>query len=159
MAGVAVSNQVHVRNQFGRFMEACSLAAKETVEQIIEEGADMSRLLAPRGHKPDPRTIPIADSIESEMLSRTSGRWVARARHSMAQETGAVPHVIAGRPDLSFFWDEQGRWFVPAADFYGQPGLVTTVNHPGNPPHPYLRPAYEAVRGRAVAIMRVHYPS
>ena len=158
MGDVAVSNRVIARSAIGRFIEDCSRAAHETVREMVEEGAQLSRDMAPVGVKHDSRTLPLAQSIVPQMFSRTSGGWVATARHSLAQELGARPHTIEGNPDLSFFWEERGRRFIPAQDYYGRPGMVTVVNHPGNPPQPYLRPAYERIMVRWSRIAKRYYP-
>lgn len=156
--GFAVSNRVVARNNIGQFIRECEVAAERTIEKAVREGAALSRTFAPVGHKPDLRTIPLKDSIYTKMFGRTSGEWGAAARHALAQEKGAGPHIIAGDPDLSFFWEAKGRRFVPASEFYHTPGLVTIVNHPGNPAHPYLRPAYEIISQRIMAIARGEYP-
>jgi hypothetical protein len=158
MAGIAVSNRVISRNGIGRFIAECEQGATGTVQDAIDRGADLSRSLAPVGHKVDKRTIPLKDSISSAMTSATSGHWVAAARHALAQEFGAGPHVIAGSPGLSFYWEEAGRMFVPAEIYYNTPGKVTIVNHPGNPAQPYLRPAYEVVMGEIMSIAAANYP-
>lgn len=156
--GFAVSNRVVARNHIGRFIDECSLAAKNTIEKAVHDGADLSRDFAPVGYKADLRTIPLKDSIRVRMRGRTSGEWYATARHALPQEFGAGPHPIYGDPDLSFFWEAKGRRFVPAQEFYNQPGMVTVVNHPGNPAQPYLRPAYELISQRIMAIARGFYP-
>lgn len=156
--GLAVSNRVTARNDIGRFIKECEMAAKRTIERAVEEGAQMSRDFAPVGHKVDERTVPLAQSIKSRMLSRTSGEWYATARHALPIEFGAAPHEIYGSPGLKFYWESAGRMFVPAEIYYNQPGLVTVVNHPGNAPQPYLRPAYKAIMDRIMAIARAEYP-
>lgn len=155
---IGVSNRVIVRNSIGQFIRECEVAAQRTVEDMIKEGARLSRAEAPVGHKHDSRTIPLKDSIKTRMTSRTSGEWYATARHAMPQEKGAAPHVITGSPDLSFYWEAAGRRFIPASVYYGEPGKVSLVNHPGNPAHPYLRPAYEVVMSRAMSFARKNYP-
>src|SRR5689334_17961697 len=108
---IAVSGRVVARNSMGEFIRACESAATATVEEAIKEGANLSRAMAPKGGKPDPRTIPLAASIKSEMLSRTSGHWYATARHSLPQEFGAGAHDIPG--EVSFFWEREGRPWIP----------------------------------------------
>lgn len=147
MAGIAVSSHVIARNEMGRFIEDCKLAARQTVEDLVNEGADLSRALAPSGHKVDPRTTKLKASISSTMVSRTHGYWYAEARHAMAQEFGAGPHPIPG--NVSFLWEREGRWWIPGTN---------TINHPGNPAQPYLRPAYQAVAPRAIAVANRYYP-
>lgn len=155
MAGIAVSAHVVLRNRLGQFRRECSDAARETITEAVNRGADMSRSLAPAGHKADPRTIPLKSSIYAEVLSRTQGRWVATARHALPVEFSAGPHAIPG--EVSFFWENAGRMWIPySAD--GPTWLHPFIMHPGNPAQPYLRPAYHAIMGQIMAIAAEKYP-
>lgn len=156
--GVAVSNQVIARNNLGQFIADVEEAATQTVSDAIEEGAKLSREIAPRGRKDDPRTDSLVDSIKTELTGRTSGRWYSDARHALPQEFGARPHDIRGNPRLEFFWEREGRRWIPASVLYRQPGLVDVVHHPGNRPQPFLRPAYEIVQQKLMEIARKNYP-
>lgn len=158
MGYIAVSNRVVARNGIGRFIAECELAGTRTVKKLIKRGERLSKELAPTGTKHDPRTIPLAQSISSRMTGATSGEWYATARHALAQEEGAAPHQIVGSPGLRFYWEAQSRMFVPAEEFYGVAGMPTIVNHPGNAPQPYLRPAYEIVMRQAMSVARREYP-
>lgn len=153
MAGVAVSTQVSFRNNMGVFIADCENAARETITDLVTEGAALSKSLAPKGHKPDPRTQTISASIEPVVISRTSGLWRATARHAMAQERGASAHTITGRPWLGFYWEAEGRDWEP-----GLMGKPDRVSHPGNPAHPYLKPAYEVIFRRAIRTADQYYP-
>lgn len=158
---IAASNRVIARNGIGQFTAECAAAARDTIDDAVTQGAQISRHIAPKGNKPDPRTSKLGDSIEPRVLSRTSGQWVATARHALPQELGASAHTISGNPDLAFFWEKEGRMFLPASTLFGgQFGFpaVTTVSHPGNAPQPYLRPAYEAIMARLIQIARSNYP-
>lgn len=151
---VALSGHVVARNSIGRFIEACERAATETVKQLIEDGEQRSRDLAPVGSKDDPRTVTLQAGMFHEMLSRTQGRWGCAARHALPIEFGAAPHVIQGNPWLSFFWESEGRDWIPGLT--GEPDIV---NHPGNAAQPFLRPAFQEVKAEASAVMRAKYPS
>ena len=155
---IAVSTRVYARNSLGRFISECEAAATATVESLVEKGADLARDFAPVGTKPDPRTIPLRESIGHALTSRTSGVVYATARHALVTEYGGAPHVITGSPALKFYWENAGRWWVPGSDFYGIPGLVDVVNHPGSPSQPYLRPAYRIIMGAAIETADRHYP-
>jgi hypothetical protein len=48
--------------------------------------------------------------------------------YALAIELGAVAHVIRPRNKKALYWD-------------GAPHPVKLVHHPGNEPHPFLRPA------------------
>lgn len=150
---VATSSQVIARDELGRFVAAVEKAGHDTVQDMVEEGAALSRGLAPVGHKPQHSgDIAIKDSIFSKMISRTAGYWGSASAHALPQETGSKAHLIVGNPGLRFFWDKEGRMFEPAV------GKPTIVNHPGNPAHPFLRPAYEIVMARWQQIAARHYP-
>jgi hypothetical protein len=144
---VAMSNRVVARNNLGRFIRECEQAAEATVRELVEDGAEMSRDLAPTGHKVDLRTIPLKQSITSKMVSRTSGYWQASARHALPIEFGAGPHEITGQ--VHFYWEYAGRWWKPGDNM---------IQHPGNAAQPYLRPAYEAMAARAMAVAQEKYP-
>lgn len=131
----------------GRFIARCEEAATATVKDLIEDGADLSREMAPVGVKDDPRTIPLAQSIETRMLSSTAGVWMATARHALPIELGAARHDITG--NVKFWWEREARWWKPGDNI---------IDHPGNAPQPYLRPAYEIIMARAMQVARKHYP-
>ena len=156
MSNVAVTPRVISRNNIGQFLAACELAAGETVSDLIDEGMAISRADAPVGSKHDPRTTTLKDSFYKQMLSRTQGVWGNFARHALAVERGARPHLITG--NLSFFWEAQGRKWVPAAIYYRMPGLKDVINHPGNRAQPFLRPAFDVISHRVHEVMRRHYP-
>lgn len=141
MGHVAVSQRVIARNRFGQFRAALSEAATATVKDAIDDGAAASRALAPMD------TGRLAGSIESEMTGATSGHWFSDVAYALHQEFGTKRHRQTGW--VNFFWEKAGRDWVPGEN---------EINHPGNPPHPYLRPAYEAVMARIMQIARRNYP-
>lgn len=155
---VGVSNRVIARNGIGRFIAECEAAATRSVEKALDEGVKLSKGFAPVGTKHDKRTPPLHAAFYTTMLGRTSGVWGNFARHALPIEKGAVPHIIRGNPALSFYWEAAGRWWVPASEFYHQPGLADVINHPGNAAQPYLRPAYTIVMRRMMDIMKQEYP-
>lgn len=141
MGEIVLKMHVSLRDEMGRFIAACDAAATKTVEDLINQGASMSRALAPV------KTGALSGSIEAHMTSSRSGEWYANTKYAMPQEFGAGPHGLPG--NVSFFWENQGRMWEPGAN---------EIQHPGNPPHPYLRPAYEAVMGKAVSVAAANYP-
>ncbi len=146
MSEIPVKMTVVHRGRWGQFASHYQNAGTKTVKEAIDQGASISRSLAPVGHKPDPRTIPLRDSIQTEMLSGNRGHWIARARHARAIEFGARPHPITAA--VKFFWEAQGRWWIPGSGF---------IRHPGNSAQPYMRPAYEIVRQRLSDIAKRNY--
>ncbi|MBA3240088.1 MAG: hypothetical protein H0T60_02585 [Acidobacteria bacterium] len=153
----AVSNEVSLRNSFGQFRSAMTKAGEDTLKDLLEAGANESRNLAPVGHKEDKRTAKIKDSIRTIVYPGNTGAWYSTARHAASQEYGARPHVIRGDPHLRFFWEKHWRMFVPSEEYYNMPGMVTEVEHPGNPARPFLRPAYEIVTKRVMKIAKKNY--
>jgi hypothetical protein len=146
MGDIAVSAKVIARDEFGRFIEACRIGGTETMRDISEKGAQLSRELAPIGKKPDPRGPRIVDSITSYYTS-TTAHWQAATPWAIDQELGAGAHEIPG--NVSFFWEREGRMWHPGDN---------TIHHPGNRPQPYLRPSYQAMMAQCLAIARTHYP-
>lgn len=143
---VAVRQKVTERDNFGRFISEIERAAYATMLDAANEGVALSRTLAPKGHKDDPRTRTLEESFYTE-VGRTRAAWGNTARHAVAQETGARRHPITGR--VHFFWEREGRDWVPGSN---------QIDHPGNPPRPFLRPAYRAIMARILEIARRHYP-
>lgn len=156
---IAATSTVVQRNSIGRFISECEAAAGYTIGDLIDEGAEMSKSMAPVGGKVDPRTPTLRAAMFSQQLSRTSGIWGNFARHALPIETGAAPHEIVGNPALGFFWEGKGRHWIPASLYYHVPGLIDVVNHPGNAAQPYLRPAYEVMMAKAMSVAKRHYPS
>lgn len=143
----SIKYEVSGRNSFGRYRAATSAAATRTIKKAVEDGADLSRGFAPVGHKHDRRTVPLKDSIDSVMVSRTKGFWRANARHAAAQEHGAVPHIITG--NVTFWWENAGRFWQPAD---------TEIFHPGHGAQPFLAPAAKIIAARMSAIAKRYYP-
>lgn len=143
---MAVSNRVVARDSFGQFIAACNIAGEQMMRDMADDGAELSRRLAPKGAKDDPRTPHLADAITAHYTA-TTAQWQATARHALAQELGSVRHPQTGW--VSFFWEKEGRDWEPGPNI---------IDHPGNPPHPYLRPAYEAIMGRWMEYARRYYP-
>jgi hypothetical protein len=152
MGSLLVSNRVIMRDSFGRFIAECKQAGPKTVKDMVQDGAKLSRQMAPVGRDHDTRSIPIKQSINYRVAG-TTGYWFATARHALFQELGAGPHLILGSPFLQFFWEAEGRMWVP-----GAMGPQDVVNHPGNPPQPFLRPAYEVIMARWARYADRHYP-
>jgi hypothetical protein len=90
-------------------------------------------------------------SIAQRLAPKRSGKFAAGIRFRTTAGTNSVgltasvpqplgdwiikgtpPHVISGRPYLSFFWERAGRRVV-----------FRSVNHPGTKPNPFIRDAYD----------------
>lgn len=146
MSSAAVTNEVIARDNFGRFISEIEAGGEQMMRAMMEDGIELSRAMAPKGAKDDPRTPKLVDSIDGT-YSGTRASWWADARHALAQELGAVPHEITGW--VNFFWEREGRDWDPGPN---------RINHPGNAPQPYLRPAYEMVMGRWMEYARRFFP-
>lgn len=158
MGEIAIVGVVQGRNEFGRYITECEAAATRTVEKAVERGAELSRAMAPIGHKPDLRTIPLKDSITTVMFNAREGAWGSSARHALAQEQGASAHEITGF--LGFYWEEKGKSFVwddPRYDNWDEESGAT-VHHPGNDAQPFLYPAYRIITQRLPGIAAEEYP-
>ena len=158
MGEMAITGTVQARNKFGEYITECEAAATRTVEKAVERGAELSRQFAPIGHKPDLRTIPLAESITTVMFSARSGSWGSGARHALPQEMGATSHPITGF--LGFYWEERGKSFVwddPEYDNWTEEEGAT-IEHPGNDPQPFLYPAYRIITQKLPGIAAREYP-
>lgn len=144
---------VKARNHLGQFIRECEMGGRFTVSDMIEMGAAESRRQAPVGLKHDRRSIPLKDSIVTEMTGRTSGRWVALARHALYVEKGTRPHEIISSK-FHFFWENAGRMWIPG--LFSDPDVI---NHPGTEAQPYMEPAFRKVMLRWREIAKRRYPS
>ena len=156
-----VKATANYRDEAGRFAKLADEATARAVREVIEEGANISRQLAPSGKKPDPRTIKLKNSITHRMLSSTKGEWSSTARHALFIEKGTAPHPIPAE-HAYFFWERKKRMFYP----YNSPGVwaelgnagTKTISHPGNAPFTYMGTAYLVTRGRLLYVLRGHFP-
>lgn len=144
---------VSARNHLGQFIRECEMAGNQTVKDMIEMGAEEARRQAPVGHRHDRRTVPLRDSIFTFMFNRTNGMFGSSARHALPQETGARPHVIIS-DKFSFYWENAGRMWIPG--LFQDPDII---NHPGNPPQPFLRPALNKVLAQWRGVAKRNYPN
>lgn len=62
---------------------------------------------------------------------------------AMPQEFGSKPHDIVPKKAGQLMFDEDGKRIA-----------APIVHHPGNPPHPFMRPAFEQHKEAAVGIVR-----
>lgn len=150
MSGVVYSNRVIARNNFGQFIRDCEQAANATVLDTVQEGADLAASFAPR------RTGRLASSIKPFMLSATSGVWGSGLKYAAAQETGAKRHTIT--PNVQFFWDKAGRWWIAPEKYWGGDPPFPPINHPGNPGTHYMKQSAAIMRRRMTQIAKTHYP-
>lgn len=141
------------RNNLGQFIREVEMAGSLTVQDMVEEGAKLSRHLAPVGPKHDLRSIPLRESIFHHMFNRTQGMWGASARHALYVEKGTRAHTMTGSPFFRFFWENAGRMWVP-----GLMGTPDIINHPGTEAQPYLEPALHIILSKWREIARRRYP-
>ena len=99
---IAATSTVVQRNSIGRFISECEVAAGRTIGELINDGMELSKSMAPVGSKPDPRTPTLRAAMFSQQLSRTSGIWGNFARHALPIELGAGPHEIKGNAICAF---------------------------------------------------------
>lgn len=140
-----IITKITTHDEFGRFTSFSTAAGKAMLEEMAEEGAKLSRELAPRSGKNDPRSKSVADSMESHVSGDTAS-WTSTARHAMAVELGSVRHFQSGW--VNFFWEKAGRDWEPG------PNLI---DHPPTAPKPYLRPAWEIIMSRWPEFARRHF--
>lgn len=152
MAKVTAEVNVSARNRLGQFIRECEMAGELTVKDMIDMGAEESRRQAPVGVKHDRRSIPLQQSIVTQMFNRTNGRWVALARHALFVEKGTRPHQIISSK-FKFFWENAGRMWIPG--LFQDPDVI---NHPGTEPQPFLEPAFNKVMLRWREVAKRRYP-
>jgi hypothetical protein len=111
--------------------------------------------MAPVG-RAEPGTLRIPGRLKSSIKTRmtpTGGEWYSSAPHALPIEKGASPHEITGNPFLRFPNRTAAR--KQAVTGKSAKMIVTrSVNHPGNKAQPFLRPAFEIVKGRVTSYMK-----
>lgn len=135
--GFEVSNQIYMRDNFGRFEAILDEAGVRTAAAMVEAAADDAADRAPvgPGRKDYGRRPKLNTVVIPVMTSPKVGVIVVRTGHGSSQEHGARPH------------------WIPNAFGMGVPVL-----HPGNAAQPYVRPAILALRRKAIAIAKRFYP-
>jgi len=151
VAIVARSRTVFARDSFGAYAAECTAAASRTAAKTAKEGAKTSRRLAPSGAKRDPRpehATPLKRTINWRMTGGSRAEWYATSGHALHVEFGTSATVRSA--NVKFFWDKQGRMFLPGSNM---------INHPGMGAQPYLRPAYAMVaQGKMMSIAKAEFP-
>ena len=100
------------------------MQASKALGKILEDIAEDARLVVPKD------TMALHDSIEVEHEpGALSGAVTVGTEYWQTVEYGSRPHTITSTGDHSLHNEETGEYF-------GQ-----TVNHPGTPEQPFMRPA------------------
>jgi hypothetical protein len=147
-----VSTEVHVRDEFGRFIRDIEGAATRAVEEALDAGIAAARAEAPV------RTGRLRASFQPVILSRTSGVFINDAPYALFQDQGAGPHEIDAH--VKFYWDKVGRmWMYPETYLRvtGFPG-ADPIHHPGNPATHFFDAGMAAIRRQMPAILARVYP-
>ena len=137
--GITVSNRVHARDDFGRFLAKLDGAAERTASQTIDVGMRSSKSAAPY------RTGQLSKSFYKQMMGH-SGIYFNLAPYAKFQDQGAAPNDKPG--NVSFFWEHEAKWWTPGTN---------TINHPGNPATRFMDAGWKAMQAAATGIMRRNY--
>ena len=149
MASLEITSKVvYARNKLGQLVsDAKALGA---LNETLDEGLRAAIAAAPIGPPRDDygRRPQLRGDIHKVMLSSRSGVIRISAVNALSQETGAVPHEIhaVNGPNLVFYWIKKGQWFKGPM-----------VNHPGNPPQPYMEVGFETMDAKAEGIIAKWY--
>jgi hypothetical protein len=139
MGHIAVSGDVRMRDESGRFIGAVQEGAVRAAEAVAEQVAAVARMTAPK------RRGLLALSVEAR--SEGVRAWAtADAPYAAAQEEGAGPHDIPGSFGRDFPWGFGAAW--------GRPGAW----HPGNPATHFLLNAGTTVSAYALSIVERYMP-
>jgi hypothetical protein len=134
-----VSTRVFARDGFGRFLAKMEDAARDTVNETLQVGVNVSRAAAPI------KTGRLRGSFY-KVNNGHSGYYGNRAPYAKFQDEGVAPNPKPG--NVTFFWDNAGYQWKPGHN---------TINHPGNPATHFMLAGYEAMRAAAPGIMQKHY--
>jgi hypothetical protein len=122
------------------------------VDEALDLGVRHAKAAAPVGSRPDLRSTPIRDSFYKQRTGVTSGYFGNFARHAGYQDRGTGPHIMIGNPTFQFFWENEGRMWIPG--LFGEPDVI---HHPGNPATHFMDAGNDAIRRNLVRIARKHY--
>lgn len=152
MSDLITSTEVAVRNKFGQFSKELDDARRIFLDEIADVGENAARLTAPV------KSGRLKDSITGLVFPGTrTASVVTKVSYGLYQEEGTRRHPITGNPDLSFFWKKAGRRFYPASEFYNTPGMVTVIDHPGNPAVGFLARGYDEMIRQTPNMLRRAY--
>lgn len=167
MADIVCETQTFFRkNEMGRFVSRLQEKGENMLDDMVEDGQDEARRLAPRGsHSYRSGHTHFKDSVREVNYSGGQERgWATTAKHFWWYVRGTKPHLIKGK--LSFNWANTGDWFHWENYRYGpygsgkryenwDSGAGATVKHPGNGPHDnWMLASYRAIAARAPSYMR-----
>lgn len=147
-----VSNDVIVRDNFGRFIRDIESAATRSVEDCLDEGIAAARVKAPS------RTGRLRASFVPAILSRTSGVFTNTAPYAHFQDQGAGRHDIPA--EVKFYWDKVGRMWMWPETYRRVTGFdpADPIDHPGNPAVEFMDAGYDRIKARMQAIIKKNYP-
>lgn len=135
-----VSGRVFARDSLGRFISELEAAKHRTLEDVGRMGQRVAIAHVPK------KTGRTASTIRA-IIKGNQVSLEASGLAAAAQETGAVPHPIDGRP-LRFWWEKRGVQFV--GPHVNHPG----VKHPSN----FLSKGWRAMSESVMMYARRHYP-
>lgn len=148
---VATTKTFIARDNFGRFIGQLDKAATDTVQDMVVDGAKLSRKLAPKGKKRDPRyPTTLSKSVVPAMLDGRTGVWGSDLPYALVRERGGGGWLITG--NLNFFWEKKGRWW------HTPRGMASTVRHPATKGTRYLQNSYDIIMLRWMQYARRNYP-
>jgi hypothetical protein len=159
MAAMGFNTHVSFRNNSGQFGQRMDAKAKRVMRDLCQEGADISRDMAPIG-KFEPRFDGSKSKTPGELkrsievfITPGGGQWGSKLDYALAIEKGAKPHPISGNPFLSFP-RRTAKTKMPVTGKKAGFVSVRVVSHPGNAPRPYLRPAFEEIKGKILPALK-----
>jgi HK97 gp10 family phage protein len=122
---------------FAQGLERLISELDTNVERALRGGLEVvaatAKELAPKGATSQlANSIAVGDVSGSFVEGTLAGEVFAGAPHALPVEEGARPHVIKARFRRALAWPIEGGF-----------AFAKAVNHPGNRPQPFLRPALE----------------
>lgn len=142
-----VSARVVVRNDIGRFIADIEGAAPKVIADVLDAGISASQNATPV------RTGHLRGSFFKIIESRTRGFYANSAKYAYYQDQGAGPHAMIGSPFFRFYWEREGRMWIPG--LFGEPDVIA---HPGNPATHFMDAGWPAVRRATPGAMARYYP-
>jgi HK97 gp10 family phage protein len=127
-------------NHFPAIAAAAAGKVKACVEKAVKDVEAQAKAKAPID------TGALQGSILGKMTGAYSGEVAPHVDYAIYVEFGTRAHIITPKNAKALYWP-------------GAAHPVKSVNHPGTPAQPYMRPAADAVRGPFVACVSKAFES
>jgi HK97 gp10 family phage protein len=152
---------------FDKLSKLKGLFQSEGLRRVLEDSKNrivfIANRLAPKRSRAMANSIPQSSKVENFGTKHVTIRVGTPYAYGVYQEKGTKPRTYGPAVREVMFWTDYdapgkrlsivtpgGKRKLVGAVFH----FAKIVHHPGNPPHPFLRPAAELVKPRLMAAVK-----